>query len=273
MHAAISIVFAECPVFQVLISSSGAHLVPNDALEKLKDVLLPMAFVVTPNVAEAQVLVEPSETGEVRTVEDLKTLASAIGKLGPKYVLVKGGHAPMMGDGTVPPPGKKLELVVDVLFDTKAIKYEIFEKPYVESTSTHGTGCSLASAIASNLAKGQGISDAVREAGQYISWAIETAPGFGSGSGPLNHLHSNYMVPFAPSVMSDMYEVGYRCTDFDSGHFLDYLKGHPKVQKVWEEYTRHEFIKRLGAGTLTQDQFAYYLRQDYLFLVGGRIWR
>jgi hydroxymethylpyrimidine kinase/phosphomethylpyrimidine kinase len=208
--AAIGTVFAECKtVFQVLISSSGAHLVPNDALEKLKDVLLPMAFIVTPNVAEAQVLVEPSKAGKVRTVEDLKTLASAIGDLGPKYVLVKGGHAPMMEDGTVPPPGKKPEMVVDVLFDPKVSKYEIFEKPYVESTSTHGTGCSLAAAIASNLAKGQGILDAVREAGQYISWAIETAPGFGSGSGPLNHLHSNYMVPFAPSVMSGMrWDIG-----------------------------------------------------------------
>ncbi|KAI5858837.1 thiamine biosynthesis protein Thi-4 [Tricharina praecox] len=232
----------------VLISTSGAHLVPSDALEMLREVLLPMAFIVTPNLAEAQVLAGITEFREVVTVADLKSLASLIGTLGPKYVLVKGGHSPLMKDGTLPPPGKTPEIVVDVLFDPKTHKFEIFEKPYVDSTSTHGTGCSLAAAIASNLAKGQGISDAIREAGQYISWAIETAPGFGSGKGPLNHLHSNYMVPFAP------------------GHFLDYLKGHPKVQKVWEGYTRHEFIKRLGAGTLTEDQFAYYLRQDYLFL-------
>lgn len=196
-------VLAECnPISQVLISTSGAHLVPSDALEMLREVLLPMAFIVTPNLAEAQVLAGITEFREVVTVADLKSLASLIGTLGPKYVLVKGGHSPLMKDGTLPPPGKTPEIVVDVLFDPKTHKFEIFEKPYVDSTSTHGTGCSLAAAIASNLAKGQGISDAIREAGQYISWAIETAPGFGSGKGPLNHLHSNYMVPFAPSVLS-----------------------------------------------------------------------
>ena len=163
-----------------------------------------MAFITTPNIAEAQVLMAPPKIEEVSTVEHLKTLASAIGALGPKYVLLKGGHAPMMKDGTIPPSGEKPEMVVDVLFDSNTIKFEIFKKPYIDNTSTHGTGCSLAAAIASNLANGRGISEAVREAGQYISWAIETAPGFGSGNGPLNHLHSNYMVPFAPLVVSSV---------------------------------------------------------------------
>lgn len=117
------------------------------------------------------------------------------------------------------------------------------------SKDTHGTGCSLASAIASNLAKGFPLVKAVESGCTYISNGIATAPGFGAGNGPIDHLHSHFMSPFAP------------------GKFIDYVISRQDVKEKWKAYTQHEFVKQLGAGTLDIEAFKFYLIQDYLFLV------
>ncbi|KAF8253980.1 thiamine biosynthesis protein [Wilcoxina mikolae CBS 423.85] len=231
----------------VIVSTSGSKLLPDDAIESLLKNLLPKSFILTPNVPEALLLLKREK--EIEGLDDMKDIAAGLGRLGSRYVYLKGGHVTMTKERTRTPQGETGEIVIDVFYDSETEKFEIIEKPFIDSKNTHGTGCSLASAIASNLAKGLEPGHAVEEASKYIAYAIETAPGFGKGNGPVNHVYSNYMVPFAP------------------GHFLDYLKGHPKIKQVWQDYTRHEFVKRIGDGTLRQDQFCYYLKQDYIFLI------
>lgn len=180
-----------------MVSTSGSKLLTEDALKAIYKDLLPNTFILTPNIPEALYLLR--RNGEkVKDVEDMKSMAAKLAKFGPRFVLVKGGHVPMLSDGTICPDSSNGEVVVDVLYDSSQETYSIITKPFIQSKHTHGTGCSLASAIASNLAKGLSPVKAVKEASKYISWAIESSPGFGHGAGPINHLHSNYKVPFAP---------------------------------------------------------------------------
>ncbi|EEY20526.1 phosphomethylpyrimidine kinase THI20 [Verticillium alfalfae VaMs.102] len=175
-------------------------------------------------------------------------MGRAVLELGPHWVLVKGGHAPLTKDYKVAGTEDEKSIVVDVLVGRGGV-VERIESAYQRSTNTHGTGCSLASAIASNLAKGLDVPEAAKKACRYIEGAIRTAPGFGQGHGPLNHFHSNYSLPFAP------------------GRFIDYLLGRPDVRDVWKTFVYHPFVMGLGNGTLPLASFKGYLVQDYLYLV------
>jgi hydroxymethylpyrimidine/phosphomethylpyrimidine kinase len=151
-----------------MIATSGARLIDRDAVEVLRDELLPCAAIVTPNAPEAAVLLEMTIADEA----DLEVAADAIiDRLGAKAVLVKGGD--LKGDH-----------VVDVYCDGR--NREVFREPRIATTSTHGSGCALASAIAARLALGQSLESAVRGARHWIRQAIERAPGLGSGHGPLD---------------------------------------------------------------------------------------
>lgn len=152
----------------VMVATSGDRLVDEKAVDALRSELVPGAAIVTPNAPEAEVL-----TGKaVEEVNGQRRAAEALLERGAKGALVKGGHL----GGNV---------VVDVLQTTEG--EWIFESPRIETTSTHGTGCTLASAIAVRLAKGQSAADAVDGARAYLMKAIETAPGLGKGHGPVNH--------------------------------------------------------------------------------------
>lgn len=181
-----------------MVATTGAVLLPPEAVKYLRTLLLPQTFIVTPNIPEAKLLL--SDAGhtsiEINHVDDLETLARETQKLGPRWVLIKGGHVPFKKDGTVAKTPEEKELIVDVLFgEDKLIK---FQSPYQESRNTHGTGCSLASAIASNIARGLEPTESVKAASEYIAAGIRTAPGYGQGNGPLNHFHSVYTLPFTP---------------------------------------------------------------------------
>ena len=153
----------------VMVASKGAHrLLLSDAEAAMRDVLLPMAAVVTPNLPEAEVLVG----FPVRTESDMRRAAEHLARLGPKAVLMKGGH--LAGDR-----------VIDLLFHDGHV--DRFEDARIESRNTHGTGCTLASAIAAGLAQKMSLRDAVVRARAYVRKAIESAPGYGGGLGPLNH--------------------------------------------------------------------------------------
>ena len=134
---------------------------------KAVETVLPFADVLTPNVPEAQYLAGM----EIHTPADMETAARRIGALGCKNVLVKGG--------------KNIPGAVDVLFDGETCHRIEIEQ--IDSTSTHGTGCTLSSAIASNLALGKNVPEAVRLAKEYVTDAIRHAPGLGHGCGPLDH--------------------------------------------------------------------------------------
>lgn len=127
-----------------MVSTSGAQLLPHEALRCLREKLLPLATVLTPNIPEARLLlqdagedVKPSER-----LEDIIELAKAVHKLGPSYVLVKGGHLPLNRDRTVCSGNDEKRFVFDVLFDGKDTV--LMKTDFSNSKNTHGTGCSLA---------------------------------------------------------------------------------------------------------------------------------
>jgi len=152
----------------VMVATSGDRLLEQKAEAALKGRLLPLAFVATPNIHEAAVLTDMP----VKTAGDMREAARALLASGPDSVLVTGGD--LGGD-----------VVVDVLATPMEIR--TFTSPRINSTSTHGTGCTLASAIATYLGQGRDIVDAVEEARDYVHMAISHAPKIGKGRGPLDH--------------------------------------------------------------------------------------
>ena len=153
----------------VMAASSGRALLESSAIDMLKQRLLPLASVLTPNVPEAETLTGILIVGRA----EMREAAEALLALGASAVLLKGGHL----------PGKT---VVDLLA-THDGSVTIFEFPRIDTPHTHGTGCTLASAIAAGLVQEMSVADSVRRARAYVQAAIATAPGFGAGHGPLNH--------------------------------------------------------------------------------------
>ena len=154
----------------VMVAKGGDRLLREDAVQALVSRLLPLALVATPNAGEAAALCgRPVET--MRQAQDA---ARSIQQMGCRYVVVKGGH---FGEDAV-----------DVLFDGTA--FTEFPAARIATTSTHGTGCTFASAVAAGLAKGSAIEDAVARAKAYVTAAIASAPPIGTGHGPLHHFHA-----------------------------------------------------------------------------------
>jgi hydroxymethylpyrimidine/phosphomethylpyrimidine kinase len=158
----------------VMIAKGGGRLLQEEAVAAIRTELLKLAEVVTPNVPEAEVLTGLSIT----TLDDMRTAARRIRTLGPRVVVVKGGHLPQ-GD-----------LVVDVVCTPDA-EFDLTGRRF-ETRHTHGTGCTFAAAIAAHLALGQPVDEALRSARAYLEGAIEHAPGLGAGHGPLNHFWRLY---------------------------------------------------------------------------------
>ena len=240
---------------KVMVATTGATLLHEKAVKTLCEKLLPKTYILTPNIPEANLILREAdqEAIDIKDLEGLKQLASALQTLGPKYVLVKGGHLPLTSDYKVAQTDKEKQIVVNVLLgrhvNTGVDVLEVIEFPYQNSRNTHGTGDSLASAISCNLANEQDIVTAVHNACRYVDAGIRTSTNLGQGSGPLNHFHSLQILPFAP------------------GCFIDYVLSRPDVKAAWHDFTYHEFVRRMGDGTLPRETFKYYMIQDYLYLV------
>ena len=151
----------------VMVATSGSKLLSDDAVDTLKAKLLPLATVLTPNIPEAEVLAEM----EIRTPEDMVLAAEKIGTQYGCAVLCKGGH--------------QLNDANDLLWQDGRTRW--FYGKRIDNPNTHGTGCTLSSAIASNLAKGTDLETAVERAKAYISGALAAMLDLGKGSGPMNH--------------------------------------------------------------------------------------
>ena len=151
----------------VMVATSGARLIQDQAIQTLTKELLPLATVVTPNVPEAEILAGM----EIRTKEDMETAARKIGDSFGCAVLLKGGHS--VNDAN------------DLLYARGDCRW--FEGKRIDNPNTHGTGCTLSSAIAANLAKGFTLEQAVKRAKDYISGALAAMLDLGAGSGPMNH--------------------------------------------------------------------------------------
>ena len=159
----------------VMVATSGSKLISDDAIGTLKSELLPLATIITPNIPEAEVL----SGMKVETQEDMIAAAKAINEKYGCAVLCKGGH--QINDAN------------DLLY--RDGDYKWFNGKRIDNPNTHGTGCTLSSAIASNLAKGENLDDAVLHAKNYISGALSAMLDLGKGSGPMNHafaINGNY---------------------------------------------------------------------------------
>jgi hydroxymethylpyrimidine/phosphomethylpyrimidine kinase len=154
----------------VMVAKSGDHLLRPEAVSALEELLLPLAMVVTPNVPEAEVLAGRT----LQTDEEFRDAARAIHAMGPKAVLIKGGHRAGNAD--------------DLLFDGQG--FETLPAQRIDTPHTHGTGCTLSAAIAAELAKGRPVPEAVAEAKRYLTAAIRAAYAIGGGHSPVHHFHT-----------------------------------------------------------------------------------
>ena len=155
----------------VMIAKGGTKLVKSNSIKYLKNLLLPLCNLVTPNIPEAEVLTGYSIVNKM----DMIKAAKKIINMGAKNVLLKGGHL-------------KNKMIFDILVSNKKVK--IFSKKKIKTKNTHGTGCTLSSALATCLSQNKNIYNACRISLRYVDQAILTAPDYGKGHGPLNHLVS-----------------------------------------------------------------------------------
>lgn len=153
----------------VMVSRTGAQLIADDAIVTLRTQLIPLATILTPNRYEAQILAQM----HIQTLEEMKTAAQRIHQLGATAVLVKGGG--MSGE----------ERGVDVWFDGHQL--DVLTTSTVNTSNTHGTGCTLSAAIAANLALGKDLLSATRSAKEYVTSALQHALSIGQGQGPVGH--------------------------------------------------------------------------------------
>jgi hydroxymethylpyrimidine/phosphomethylpyrimidine kinase len=154
----------------VMVAKSGHHLLREDAVAALRDLLLPLCAVATPNLPEAEVL----SGRKISSDDDVRRAAEEIVALGAGAVVIKGGH-------------REGPQAVDVLYDRDAFRE--YSAPRIDTTSTHGTGCTFASAIAAYLARGEPLIEAVGHAKEYLTEALRRASPIGRGHGPVHHFH------------------------------------------------------------------------------------
>ena len=160
----------------VMVAKGGAALLGIEAVAVMRDRLLPLSRVITPNIPEAETLLGM----EIGTLDAMKRAAELLREMGAAAVLIKGGH--MTG-----------KVLMDVLLDDGG--FHVFETERVDTIHTHGTGCTMASAIAAGLAQDMSLPAAVERAQAYVAAAIRGAPGYGQGNGPIDHAHT--VEPFA----------------------------------------------------------------------------
>jgi hydroxymethylpyrimidine/phosphomethylpyrimidine kinase len=214
-----------------MVSTSGSQLLPGEAVTTLIDNLLPLTTILTPNLPEAKLLLENAgvEVSDPTNVDEIVAMAHKLQGLGPRWVLLKGGHLPLTQGRVVSRSESEHEVVLNVLVGEGGLN--IMESKYLKSNNTHGTGCSLActstpsawtcfqrsehtdksqAAIACNLASGMSMIKAVKKANQYIEAGIKTSVSLGKGTGPINHFHSTYTLPFTTSVPNHYFVLNVR---------------------------------------------------------------
>ncbi|RDX47441.1 hypothetical protein OH76DRAFT_1406035 [Lentinus brumalis] len=262
----------------VAVSTSGHVLLHEDAVSVMIEELFPLATLITPNKPEAELLLSRKGASvKIETLEDMIAASEKLLAFGSKAVLVKGGHVSLtMADVhrisaahpevTIVPESfldenmeilqvnqedlASRQLVVDVLREGE--KVTLFVSPRIESSSTHGTGCTLSAVIASALAKGESVVEATRQATIYTHVGIETAFPVGRGHGPLNHMHNLLPRLVPPPTASNPHPLTRILIQ--------------SSRETWKAYVEHDFVKQLARGTLPRECFLHFVKQDYLYL-------
>ena len=155
----------------VMVAKGGARLINQSAIKTLKDKLIKKAYLITPNIPEAEVLTKT----KIKSLEDMINAANILIKFGVRNVLLKGGH-------------RKSKYMEDILLNRKEIK--IFKNKKIKTRNTHGTGCTLSSAIATFLSCGKPLKKSCELGIKYVNQSIKFNPNYGKGHGPINHLNS-----------------------------------------------------------------------------------
>ncbi|KAJ2852334.1 trifunctional hydroxymethylpyrimidine kinase/phosphomethylpyrimidine kinase/thiaminase [Coemansia brasiliensis] len=223
----------------VMVATSGTRLLDEQALDTLRKRLLPLALVVTPNLREAEAILDMAPNS-IDSVEAMSRAAREISvRFNTAFTVVKGGHL-------------ESEMVIDVVYERAADHVELVTNRRVNTSNTHGTGCTLSAAIAANLGMRQGVADAVRRGISYVNEAMQTGYQVGSGQGPVNHAYALRTMEIAPPTLHTPHP------------FTQYLKA--QTGGLWEQYVQHSFVRQAAAGTLSRQAFIHYLKQDYAFL-------
>ncbi|GAB5586905.1 trifunctional hydroxymethylpyrimidine kinase/phosphomethylpyrimidine kinase/thiaminase [Umbelopsis nana] len=221
----------------VMISTSGSELLNPLAVTTLIEKLLPLTFILTPNVPEAEYLLGQGR-GSIKDLNDVYQAAKELASFGPRFVLLKGGHLPQSRDGQ--------KWMVDVLYDKVADCHLEIVNQFIDTKNTHGTGCTLSAAIAAGLAKKMDAKEAVQTAVSYVAAALDNSIGaIGSGPGPLNHFHNVVAKPYAGVVKALIGSL---------------------PANVWSDFIDHRFVRGIADGTLKRESFEHFIKQDYLYL-------
>jgi hydroxymethylpyrimidine/phosphomethylpyrimidine kinase len=255
----------------VMVSTSGSKLSDDEGMALCVKSLIPGAALLTPNFPEAEALFKLTSGADkevdIKSLDDLVEFVIALQKaLKCKNLLVKGGHIPFT-QGDVPAKGWKEKnlKIKDVLYESEEDKVTIFESDYIDSTDNHGSGCTLASAIAANIAKGLPLDESIAVSVDFIHRGMTSLKKkLGAGNGPLNH--NVAPVHNVSSIMKGLNEMPKLIVN-GNDTFLDYLTNHPRVRDNWKAYTQHPFVKALAENKLPFENFVYYLKQDYHYLV------
>ncbi|KAI0689826.1 Phosphomethylpyrimidine kinase-domain-containing protein [Cytidiella melzeri] len=263
----------------VCVSTSGHTLLQSDALDVLVTELFPFTFLLTPNKAEAELILSARglDGSTITNVEGMLVAARKLLTLGPTNVLLKGGHLTVSYDDVARLKAARPDLrivsnglydenleilqiaeddyagrdiVVDVLQGTEGPT--LFLRPRINSKSTHGTGCTLSAALSCELSRNRTVHEATTFATEYTHRAIETASPRGRGHGPLNHMHSFTIRVIPRPTPSDPHPLIRMLIKSTAG--------------IWKEYVQHEFVKQLAKGTLPKECFLHFIKQDYLYL-------
>lgn len=255
----------------VMISTSGTELFDKEAMSICVNTLIKESYLVTPNFIEAIALYRNKKADykepKIESLEDFTNFVIDLQKaLECENVLVKGGHIPWNKKTNKPFKGNINEeqedlTVIDILYQHTTDSITIYESEFLFTKDTHGTGCTLSSSIASNVAKGLTLDQALPLSINYIHRGIlSLEKKLGHGNGPLNHT-----VTPEVGVLAIIKPTVPAVTDHKT--FFEFFKEHPKVKENWRKYTEHEFLHQLAENKLPFNRFLYFLKQDFYYLV------
>lgn len=253
----------------VLVATSGSSLAADELVSIIKEKITPFATLLTPNVPECFKLI--GKESKLESMDDIYKLAQDVSDATKcSNILLKGGHIPWTSDGN-----KKY--ITDVLYMKSEKKFVVYKGRYVNTTHTHGTGCTLASAISSNLARGYSLCQAIYGGVEYVQNAVaigcEVTKDTVKTNGPINHVYA-VEVPLEKMIEDECFTAhdlvpskALTTTESTRKNFFKYLIEHPYVKPHWETYINHEFVKKIADGSLDRKKFQFFIEQDYSYLV------